>query len=93
MLQVRQAVLQSYNTFLMYKEIYSIQTLSLSDAESNKEVIEQAFESGEMSFDKYINSLKNFDAIKIEKLRAENDYLNAKLALESLVGVQLEDIQ
>lgn len=93
MLQVRQAVLQSYNTYLMYKEIYSIQSLGLSDAESNKKVAEQAFESGEMSFDRYINSMKAFDQIKIAKIRAERDFLNAKLALESLVGVRLEDIQ
>lgn len=91
-IQVREEVLKSYNMYLMYREIYNIQNLALTDTESSHQVIENAFRNGEESFDIYINSLNALNRIKIENIKAETDYLNAKLDLEAKIGISLEDI-
>ena len=91
-LRVRQEVLQSYNNYLMYKEIFSIQSLALDDAENSHLLIEGAFEKGEESFNRYITSLNILNRIKIAKIDAENDFQNAKLAVEALIGLSLEEV-
>lgn len=91
-LQLRQEVLQSYNFYLMYKEILGIQSLALEDAESSHQLTERAFEQGEKSFDEYMRSLEVLNRVKIQKLSSETDFLNARLALEALIGVSLDEV-
>ncbi|WP_375579315.1 TolC family protein [Marivirga tractuosa] len=92
-LELRREVLSAYNDYLMFEEIYKIQSLALEDAEMNHSIVEESFKQGEESFDKYNASNNLINQKKISNIQASNDLKNAKLKLESLIGVPLEDIQ
>ena len=91
-LLVRRNVLLAYNDFLLQEEIYKIQRLAMDNAETNHAIIEEAFEQGEETYDGYTASFNNLNQKKITILLAERDYKNAKLTLEEMIGVPLENI-
>ncbi|GAB3342630.1 hypothetical protein GCM10027429_32470 [Marivirga atlantica] len=92
MLALRKNVLAAYNDYLMYEEIFKIQSLALSDAETNHAIVEEAFKLGEETYDKYTLSLNNINQRRIAKLQAQNDMKNAKLAVEQFIGRKLEEV-
>lgn len=92
-LQVREQILKSYNLFIMFKEIYHLQSLAVSDAESSHQLVENAFNNGEVTFERYINSLTALNNLRIENIQAETNFLNAKLELEAQIGIPLEEVQ
>ncbi|SMG41743.1 Outer membrane efflux protein [Marivirga sericea] len=91
-LLVRRNVLQAYNDYLLVEEIYKIQRLAMDNAETNHAIVEESFEQGEETYDKYTASFNNLNQRKITLLQAERDYKNAKLTLEEMIGVPLENI-
>jgi hypothetical protein len=72
--------------------IFKIQSLALSDAETNHAIVEEAFKLGEETYDKYTLSLNNINQRRIAKLQAQNDMKNAKLAVEQFIGRKLEEV-
>ncbi|MFT4739245.1 MAG: outer membrane protein TolC [Sediminicola sp.] len=93
MLQLRKSILAAYNDYLMYDEIYKIQSIALSDAETNHAIVEEAFKQGEESYDKYTLSLSNINQKRIAKIQALNDAMNSKLTVEEYIGRKLEEVQ
>lgn len=92
-LDVRNTVMKAYNEYVLREKIYKIQTQLLSDLENNNKLIEQKFKNGETTFEIYSNSQANYNRATITLLEAERDYKNAKLDLEKLIGLKLEDVR
>lgn len=91
-LKIREEVLVKYNNFKMYEKIYALESNAQQDAELNHTSIEEGFKRGDESYERYINSLTNLNRIKVNSIRAETNYLNSKIELETLIGMKLEDV-
>lgn len=92
-LAIRATVLKLYNSYLMYREIFNIRSQELEEASASFLVTEQRFKAGQESYDKYSAGLHLLNRIKIERVTAQTDYLNAKLSIEEYIGVRLEDVK
>jgi outer membrane protein TolC len=92
-LEVRNLVMKSYNEYQLREKVYKITSQLVLDNETSHKLVEQKFKSGEATFEVYSTSLSNFSQITINQLQAERDYKNAKLDLEQLIGMKLEDVR
>ena len=90
---VRNTVLKAYNEYLLREEVYKLQSQLLLDNETSHKLIETRFKNGEEDFATYSTSLTNYSTVSISTLEAEKNYKNAKLDLEALIGVRLEDVR
>jgi outer membrane protein TolC len=91
-LEVRRVVLKSYNEYLLAEKVFKILSQQFSDTESNLKLIEQRFKRGETNFEVYTSSQADLNRASIAMLQADRDFKNAKLDLEQLIGVKLEDV-
>jgi len=91
-LRLRQEVLTSYNNYLKFQQILKIRSKALEDAVNTHTLIEQKFRQGDETFEHYTVSSAGLDAIRINKIMAETDFLNGKLELEQMIGVKLEEV-
>ncbi|WKZ60962.1 MAG: TolC family protein [Cyclobacteriaceae bacterium] len=91
-LEVRRVVLKSYNEYQLREKIFRIQSQQFSDIESNFKLIEQRFKNGELTFETFTAGQSDLNRASIQLLEAERDLKNAKLDLEQLIGVRLEDV-
>ncbi|MBN8577728.1 MAG: TolC family protein [Cytophagales bacterium] len=91
-LEVRRVVLKAYNDYQVAEKIFKIQSQQFSDSESNLKLIEQRFKRGETNFEVYTASQAELNRASIAMLQADRDFKNAKLDLEQLIGVRLEDV-
>lgn len=92
-LAIRNQVLKSYNEYQLREKIYKVQSQLLLDNETSHKLIEQRFKNGETNFETYSQSLSNFSTMTVGQLEAERNYKNAKLDLEQLIGMRLEDVR
>ncbi len=92
-LMVRNTVLKAYNEFQLSEKTYKVQSQLLLDNETAHKLIEQRFKNGETNFETYSQSLSNYSSMTIGQLQAERNYKNAKLDLEQLIGMRLEDVR
>jgi outer membrane protein TolC len=92
-LAVRSQVLTTYNTYLMYREIFNLRSQELEEATASFVLLEQRFKSGEEKYDRYSAGLSTLNKVKIDRVMAQTDYSNSKLALEELIGLKLEDVK
>ncbi|HYF67521.1 MAG TPA: TolC family protein [Ohtaekwangia sp.] len=92
-LEIRNVVMKTYNDYLLKEKIYKIQAQVFSDVENAHRLVEQKFKNGETTFETYSASQRNYNQSSIILLTAETDYKNAKLDLEQLIGVNLEDVR
>jgi outer membrane protein TolC len=92
-LAVRNQVLRAYNEYIMREKIYKIQNQLALDSETSHKLVEQKFKNGEITFETYSGSLSTFSAIQLAQLDAEKEYRNAKLDVEQLIGMKLEDVR
>jgi outer membrane protein TolC len=92
-LAVRNSVMKAYNEFVMREKMYKVSSQLLLDNETSHKLIEQRFKNGETNFETYSLSLTNFSSITLNQLDAEKNYKNAKLDLEQLIGMRLEDVR
>lgn len=90
--KIRAEVLRKYNLYLMHKEINEVQTQALEDAYSNFAVVKKKFKDGKASIDEYSQAFNNYNDQKIKKINAEADYEIAKINLEELIGMDVEEI-
>lgn len=91
-LEVRKVVLKAYNEYLLAEKVFKILSQQFSDTESNLKLIEQRFKRGETNFEVYTSSQAELNRASIAMLQADRDFKNAKLDLEQLIGVRLEDV-
>lgn len=92
-LEIRNIVMKTYNDYVLKEKIYKIQAQVFSDIENAHKLLEQKFKTGETSFEAYSSSQANYNRASIVLLQAETDYKNAKLDLEKLIGLNLEDVR
>jgi outer membrane protein TolC len=92
-LAVRNSVMKAYNEYVMREKIYKVQSQLLLDNETSHKLIEQRFKNGETDFTTYSLSLTNYSNMTVNQMQAERDYKNAKLDLEQLIGMRLEDVR
>lgn len=92
-LVVRNTVLKAYNEYQLREKIYKVQSQLLLDNETAHKLIEQRFKNGETNFETYSVSLTNYSNMTVGQLEAERNYRNAKLDLEQLIGMRLEDVR
>lgn len=92
-LAVRNAVLKAYNEYIMREEVYKVQSQLLLDNETAHKLVEQRFKNGETNFETYSASLASYSSMNIARMDAEKNYKNAKLDLEQLIGMRLEDVR
>jgi outer membrane protein TolC len=90
---VRNSVLKAYNEYQLREKMYKVQSQLLLDNETSHKLIEQRFKNGETNFETYSASLSNYSSMSIGQLEAERNYKNAKLDLEQLIGMRLEDVR
>jgi outer membrane protein TolC len=92
-LQVRSQVIKAYNEYQLREKIFKVQSQLRSDNETSHKLIEQRFKNGETTFETYSLSLNNYSTVAISTLEAETAFKNAKVDLEQLIGVRLEDVR
>ncbi len=92
-LQVRNSVLRAHNNYVMREKVYRIQSQLSLDNETSHKLVEQKFKNGEITFETYSSSLSLFSQITLAHLAAEKDFKDAKLDLEQLIGMKLEDVR
>lgn len=91
-LRIRAAVLQSYNEFLAKDKIFKLYSQAKLDAINSHNLVEQRFKQGEVTFESYMTSSNNVNQSRVRELESETQYLNAKVTLESLIGIKLEEV-
>lgn len=91
-LALRNEVLRSYNDYQMFEKIYRSHVVAKDDAEAAKNLVEQRFKQGEVTLEIYNASQANLNGVNVRVIEAETSMMNAKLYLESLIGVKLEEI-
>lgn len=92
-LHIRNAVLKAYNEYLLREKIFKVQTQLLMDNETSHKLIEQRFKNGEINFETYSTSLSSYSNMTINQMESERNFSNAKLDLEQLIGMRLEDVR
>lgn len=85
-------VLRRYNDYLMNEKIYRLQSEMMMDAENKFQVSEEKFRSGEIPFEEYSSMRSGVSSAQMALYRAEASFANAKVSLEELIGVKLEDV-
>ena len=92
-LAVRNQLLKVYNEYQMQERIFKLQSQSLLDTETSHKLEEQRFRRGDITFDLYSSSLVAYNEALRAQLEAERDFKNAKLDLEQMIGMRLEDVR
>lgn len=91
-LELRTAVLTLYQDYLMQKEILEVQTSITEGRYARFQLAEQQFEDGSVAIEAFEEVRLQYNLQRMNSIRSERDFLNAKLRLEELLGVRLEDI-
>jgi outer membrane protein TolC len=92
-LTIRAEMLKRYRAYLLSLEILKMRAQAVEDAHSNFLAVSQRFRNGEATMEDY-NSMSQFYSKALEsKLVAENDLSNAKIMIEEMIGIRLEEVQ
>lgn len=92
-LAVRGEVLRRYQNYLLYQELLENQAKMTENVFSSYSVAEQRFKNGEITLQDYNASLDKYNSERINLVRAETELELAKITLEEMLGVPLEDIK
>lgn len=92
-LLVRNSVLKAYNEYLLHEKVFKVKTQLLLDNETSHKLTEQRFRNGEIDFPTYSASLTAYSNMTVSQLEAERNFKNARLDLERLIGMRLEDVR
>ncbi len=92
-LALRTLVLKLYNNLLMQEKLYRLQAELALDVENAHNLAEVRFKNGEITFDEYTVTRSSYNQSQMSLITAEAAYKNAKLDLEDLIGVKLEEVQ
>lgn len=90
---IRAEVLTRYQVYLKAKSLFELQAQNTELRENNFSVIRERFLNDDATLTEYNNSLDNLNAAKSTSINAENDYIISKIALEAILGVQLESVE
>lgn len=89
---VRAEVLKRYSTYKTNDEMRKLQDKLTTSLENNFKLQETKFKNGEITFEQFSANEERLNAQRVRRITAENSFQHAKLDLEQLLGVKLEDI-
>lgn len=92
-LELRSRVLKLYSEYKKSEVIWTIRRQTTADEESNYLLVEQKFKSGDAPVEEYIQAQRGLNDSKIQLAIAENDYKKAKIDLEEVIGIPLEEVK
>ena len=92
-LALRATVLTLYQEYVMEKELLEIQTGITENQYAQYLLAKQQFEDGEVTVEKFETAQLQYNMQRMNSVRAERNFLTAKLQLEEVLGVRLEDIR
>lgn len=91
-LTLKAMVLSKYHDYLMKKELLTNQNEITEDDLAAMNAAEQKFSSGAIKYDEYSAATKSYNDQLVKKVTLETDMAKAKLELEAIIGMRLEDI-
>ena len=91
-LVIRNQVLQAYQNLIMFEQILKIKSETAEDEQNTFLSIESSFEKGEATLNEYKEALSSYNSELEEEIKARNNYESAKLNIEFLIGVNLEEV-
>jgi outer membrane protein TolC len=91
-LQIRGDVLRRYLHYKTSKELYQLQKSLYDDLTEKSKLTEKKFNNGEVSLNEYNATKDRYENQQIKKINAEDSYQQAKLDLEELLGLKMEEI-
>lgn len=77
----------------MHKQILEMESNMLESVKTEFQIKEDRFKKGHVMLVDYNESASLYMAQQRQKLQAETNYISAKLELESLIGMRLEDVR
>jgi outer membrane protein TolC len=92
-LDLRNRVLKLYSDYKTAETIVNLRKQTVDDEDSNYLLVEQRFKNGEASVEDYLSAQRNRNELRVEFALAQNTFQKAKLDLEALIGVKLEDVR
>ncbi|MCX2745863.1 TolC family protein [Mangrovivirga sp. M17] len=91
-LSIRKEVLQRYENFKLYDELLRIYTVSMEDANAETKLLEEKFKNGETTLNEYNTALRIYNTERIKRMTTERDREIAKLEVEEMIGMKLEEV-
>lgn len=92
-LTIRAEVLSRYETYLMQRELLKVQTEIVEDLYSSLSLAEQKFKNGEITLTAYNQELDRYNNQKVKQITTQGDFNIAKIRVEEMIGMKLEDVQ
>ena len=89
---LRNQVLKAYQNYLMYEQIYRLKSDLTEDEYANFLTVEEKFQDGSVSLEDYKMASKVYVSEMEAQIMAKNQLENAKLEIELLIGINLEEI-
>lgn len=91
-LALRAEVLRKYQAYLTSEKIFNLRKGALVVAEDAFKSLETAVKKGEGTIQNYDKVTEDLNALRVQTIVAEGDFKLAKIDLEELIGVRLEDV-
>ncbi|MCA6078769.1 TolC family protein [Fulvivirga sedimenti] len=92
-LAIRAEVLRRYEEYLKMREILKVESEAQEDLFSALSLVEQNFRNGSATIEEYNGALEKYNNQRIRKITAQGDFNMAKISVEELIGVRLEDVK
>lgn len=90
--QIKREVLTRYNNYLTALELLKLKTEELEEATVLQNTITQQFNSRQVSLEDYTRAAIHLSEAKEEVEIIKNNFKNAELAVEEMIGVDLEEL-
>lgn len=91
-MDIKKQVLTKYSDYLMYREQLKLQKKVTNNENSNYLIMEEKFKNENISLNKLNEAQKAYNQELFKELQLENQLHKAKLELESIVGMSLEEV-
>jgi outer membrane protein TolC len=91
-LSIRNQVLSKFEDYQMYKKQFTIQSIVTSNEYNAFLQIERKFRSGEVNISDYNKEMQNYNDELSKKISLHHDMAVAKLALEEIIGIDLNKV-
>ncbi|MBK8442002.1 MAG: TolC family protein [Sphingobacteriales bacterium] len=90
---VRAETLRRYRLYLGAMDILKVRLQAVDDTYNTYTLLSQKFKQGDATLEEYNQSADIYNDAQEAKIRAETDVAIAKLNLEELIGVKLEEVK
>lgn len=92
-LKIRSEVLQRYSKYQLAVEVQKTRVKMEQDANANYQYYSQLFKSNEVNFEDYNSAFLAYQRALEDRLKANTDVELARIQLEEIIGIRLEDAQ